>query len=163
MTDENINFIRNCNNIVPYKENILDSAISKLDKFSDIKTPFKHDIVKAYEVNKNFVWIYLDNLIYNHPQWFERLLQQYDIPYTYFNLDKDNYYEVFGWEIAIDSDITHPNQRWSGLDERYNPVKEIAFATPSISSEISRTSCTTASVLDKDDPGGNCITVIKYC
>tara|TARA_B100000424_G_C22921296_1_gene490181 strand:+ start:168 stop:1019 length:852 start_codon:yes stop_codon:yes gene_type:complete len=126
MTDENINFIRNCNNIVPYKENILDSAISKLDKFSDAKTPFKHDIVKAYEVNKKFVWIYLDNMLYNHPQWIERLLQQYDIPYTYFNLDKDNYNEVFGWEIVIDRDITHPNQRWGGLEERYNLVKEIA-------------------------------------
>src|SRR5690606_22324758 len=36
-----------------------------------------------------------------------------------------------------------------------NPVNETAFSTPSIFKEASRTSCTTASVRDKEDPGGS--------
>src|SRR5690606_33601644 len=44
-----------------------------------------------------------------------------------------------------------------------NPVNATAFSTPSTSKAISNTSCMTLSVLVKDDPGGNCTKVIKYC
>lgn len=126
MTEENIHFLRNCNNIVPYKEDILDSAMCKLDKFYEYThTPYKHDVVKAHKENKNYVWIFLDNLIFTSQQYIEQLLQQYNIPYTYFNLDKDNYNEVFGWEIVVDRDVTHPHRRWDD-NEKYNLIKNIA-------------------------------------
>ena len=126
-TEENIQWFRTCNNIVPYKEDILDSAICKLDKFDEFaSTPYKHDVVQAYKENKNFVWIFLDNMIYNSAHYIEGLLKQYNIPYTYFSLDEGDYNNTFGWDIEIkNKELTHPKRDWYD-DEKYNLIKDIA-------------------------------------
>ena len=36
------------------------------------------------------------------------MLNKLDIPYTYFNLDRDNYVDVFGWgDNPLDNKATH--------------------------------------------------------
>tara|TARA_B100001175_G_C19505796_1_gene640786 strand:- start:2474 stop:3271 length:798 start_codon:yes stop_codon:yes gene_type:complete len=126
-TDENIQWFRTCNNIVPYKKDILDSAICKLDKFNEfVSTPYKHDVVKAYKENKNFIWIFLDNMIYNSTNYIEGLLKQYNIPYTYFSLDDDDYNSKFGWDVEIkNKELTHPKIDWHD-EEKYTLIKDIA-------------------------------------
>tara|TARA_B100001175_G_scaffold101596_1_gene86095 strand:+ start:465 stop:1280 length:816 start_codon:yes stop_codon:yes gene_type:complete len=125
-TDENVQWLRTCNNIIPYKTNILDSAICKLDKFNEfVKTSYRHDVVKAYKENKNFVWIFLDNMIYFSSHYVENLLREYNIPYTYFSLDQANYKDTFGWDKEVSRNLTHPKRDWHD-DENYNRIKEIA-------------------------------------
>ena len=114
--DDLVNVLRNSVNIIPYKSNHLDSAVSKLDHFN---TKHGGDLFEVYEKDKNLVWDYLD--------WYQKEIEdiqtkltQRNIPYRMFDLDTDSYPDTFGWQVDVDRKFTHRGDRgvW-GNDSRY--------------------------------------------
>ena len=128
-TGKIISLLRHCRNIVPYKENIIDSMISKLNMFDPPKqsrmyaqmtgrpTHFK-TIVDAYKKDEEIVWGHLDEFI-RQQRNIEQALIDYDIPYEHMNLDTDDY-SRFGCDIILDRKFSHPNFDLSNDDVRHN-------------------------------------------
>lgn len=117
-TPKIISLLKDTTNIVPYKENIIDSIISKLNIFDPPKQSKKYTkqtgrpvffktIIDAYNRDKEIVWRHLDEFI-REQRDIEQALQDYDIPYDYFNLDTDDY-SRFNCKIVLDSKFSHPN------------------------------------------------------
>jgi hypothetical protein len=133
MLDDLTPFLRESMSIVPIKSNKLDRYISKLDGFQDFRPTInisKTNIFETYERDKELVWKYLDS-------WDEeienivRILDDRKIPYTYFDLDKDSYEEVFkGWNNTLPRDYTHRKNCWQEdnpeFEKNYNKIKAIA-------------------------------------
>ena len=117
-TPKIISLLKNTTNIVPYKENIIDSMVSKLNMFDPPKQSkvytrktgrpvvFK-TIIDAYNRDKELVWCHLDDFT-RQQRDIEQALQDYNIPYDYINLDVDDY-SRFGCKIVLDSKYSHPN------------------------------------------------------
>ena len=117
--EDNIKLFQSCINVVPYKSNILDCIVSKLDLYTGAD-----DLLEVYKTNKNIVWNYLDG--YNKEQ--ENvidLLKKYNIPYQMFDLDTDSYKDTFGWEIELPRDHSHRKDSWQNSD-RYDMILDIA-------------------------------------
>ena len=127
-------------NIVPYKTNLLDSVISKLDSFTEAKgmaldwhkmkpTWVKDPIgllYETYENNKRFIWRYLDEY-QTQLNYIIFTLKKNNIPYQMFNLDEDNYEDVYkGWDILLPKNITHLKDSWEGYEENYKKVEMMA-------------------------------------
>lgn len=117
-TDRIISLLKQTTNIIPYKENILDSMISKLNMFNPPKQSKKYTqrtgrpvsfktIVDAYKRDKEIVWNHLDEFI-RQQRNIEQALIDYNIPYDYINLDYDNY-SRFKCNIVLDKKFSHPN------------------------------------------------------
>ena len=115
ISDISLQYVRNSRNIIPYKENTLDSIISKLILFNtkvyNIKsmritgkpTSFK-DVFDAYNKHKEMVWMHVDHIL-NEQKAIEDRLIQLDIPYERFNLDNDDY-SIFNCdEVSFDRDV----------------------------------------------------------
>ncbi len=124
-SDKCIEFIKNSVNIVPYKENHLDSIISKLacfDKALAARRSFKitgkfvvfKDLVDAFVKHRDMVWLHLDDII-NEGYNIEKRLRQYNIEYQYFNLDKDDY-DIFDCQVKLPRTYTHPD--WDLSNEK---------------------------------------------
>lgn len=123
-----LKFLGESRNFVPYKENVLDSMISKLacfDKKLAGKRAFKitgrptvfKDLFDAYKKHKDLVWLHLDDIV-NEGRNIEYRLRELNIPYEYFNLDKDDY-AVFGCTAELPHEYTHPD--WDLTNEKtYN-------------------------------------------
>ena len=128
-TKKIIRLLKNCHNVVPFKENIIDSMISKLNMFDPPKqsrmyaqmtgrpTHFK-TIVDAYKKDAEIVWGHLDEFI-RQQRNIEQALIDYDIPYEHMNLDTDDY-SRFGCDIMLDRKFSHPNFDLSNDDVRHN-------------------------------------------
>ena len=112
--------LRESVNIIPYKSNQLDSAISKLDHFNNVE---KANLFEVYKTDKNRVWRYLDWYREEVDNTIDKL-SQHNLPYTLFDLDTDSYPETFGWEVDVDRKFSHRGVAWN--HENYNRVKEIA-------------------------------------
>ena len=99
---------RDHHHIIPYKENLLDSIATKLDKVGHLGYHlWGCDMMDLYKNRKNELWAYLDTFS-NHIKRVKNILDDLDIPYTNFNLDRDNYVDVFGWENhPFDRKMTH--------------------------------------------------------
>ena len=117
-TPKIISLLKNTINIVPYKENIIDSMISKLNMFDPPKQSkiytkrtgrpvFFKTIIDAYKRDKEIVWNHLDEFT-RQQRDIEQALQDYNIPYDYMNLDDDDY-SRFGCKIVLDRKWSHPN------------------------------------------------------
>tara|TARA_B100000214_G_scaffold375269_1_gene360907 strand:+ start:146 stop:1108 length:963 start_codon:yes stop_codon:yes gene_type:complete len=128
-TDKIISLLRDCRNIVPYKENIIDSMISKLNMFDPPKQSRKYaqmtgrpsyfkSIVDAYKKDAEIVWCHLDEFT-RQQRDIEQALIDYDIPYEHMNLDTDDY-SRFGCDIVLDKKFSHPNFDLSNDDVRHN-------------------------------------------
>ena len=124
-SDKCIEFIKNSVNIVPYKENHLDSIISKLacfDKGLAARRSFKitgkfvvfKDLVDAFVKHREMVWLHLDDIM-NEGYNIEKRLRQYNIEYQYFNLDKDDY-DIFDCQVNLPRTYTHPD--WDLSNEK---------------------------------------------
>ena len=86
-----IEHFRKCNNIVTYKEDVLDMCISRLNLF-ETKETNKYmntnvkDIEDAYNTNKSLVFTHLDFFIKKNRD-VEVKLRENNIPYEYLELD----------------------------------------------------------------------------
>ena len=132
-------------NVVPYKTNLLDSVISKLDTFTDSQAvPYpthryidhrthvydkvtgetikKGTIYELYKHNKPFLWQYLDSY-QTHLNDIISIMRQHNIPITMFNLDEDRYEDIFpDWNVVLPKDTTHFKKVWGGYEENYKEV-----------------------------------------
>ena len=118
-------------NLVPFKSDHLDNYISKLDGFANFipEIHYGGNLLEIYEKDKEFVWKWLD-------QWNIKLKETVDklrerkIPFTYFDLDKDSYKDVFkGWDYELPRNFTHRKKFWmtgENFESRYYKVKSIA-------------------------------------
>ena len=117
-TPKIISLLKNTTNIVPYKVDIIDSMISKLNMFDPPKQSKKYtkqtgrpvcfrSIIDAYNRDKEIVWSHLDEFT-REQRDIEQALQDYDIPYDHFNLDTDDY-SRFNCKIVTDRKYSHPN------------------------------------------------------
>ena len=89
-------------NIVPYKEDLIDCFASKL------KRAKKRNVLVTYREDKNIIWRHLDGIVRNLRR-IEKYLQHNGIEPIYFNMDRDDYKEVFGFDNdKISRDSTHP-------------------------------------------------------
>tara|TARA_B100000131_G_scaffold307911_1_gene336649 strand:- start:802 stop:1758 length:957 start_codon:yes stop_codon:yes gene_type:complete len=97
-------------NILPYKENLIDCFASKLKRAKIIKE------------DKNVIWRHLDGFVRNFRK-LEKYLQHKGIEITYFNMDTDDYKEIFGFDYDIPRDTTHPGN-YPERDEYEKVAKE---------------------------------------
>ena len=117
--------LQSSNNIVPYKSNILDSIISKLDSFGDNTFgAYEETLFEMYDKDKNILWDFLDSYQIELNNIIKTLIE-YNIPYQMFDLDNDSYKDVFGWDIDLPRDYTHKKNSWQD-NERYATIVKIA-------------------------------------
>lgn len=98
-------------NVIPYKENLEDSFICKLNIIKDIEKYSKMQIFSKL------------NQIVISSRKLELLLKDADINYEYFNLDVDSY-EKLGIKEKLDRKWSHYSS-WAGLN-RYEYLKDLA-------------------------------------
>ena len=117
-TDRIISLLKQTTNIIPYKENIIDSITMKLNMFNPPKQSKKYTqrtsrpvlfktIVDAYKRDKEIVWNHLDEFT-RQQRDIEQALIDYNIPYDYLNLDHDDY-SRFKCDIVLDKKFSHGN------------------------------------------------------
>ena len=107
-----INIYKSRKNVIPYKEDLIDCFTSKLNM------PSKYDVLVEYKKDKRNVWSYLDGVVRNIRK-IEKYLQHNGIEPIYFNLDRDDYKEVFGFEKdGIPRTNTHSSLRKGDYPER---------------------------------------------
>ena len=132
-----ISLLKNTINIVPYKEDIIDSMISKLNMFDPPKQSKKYTkisnrpvffktIIDAYKKDKEIVWRHLDDFT-RQQRDVEQALQDYDIPYDYLNLDQDDY-SRFSCKIILNKKYSHPNfdRNNPDVEQKYMMLEDIA-------------------------------------
>ena len=89
-------------NIVPYKENLIDCFASKLKRYN------KRNLIETYKKDKRVIFKHLDGVVKNLRR-IERYMTHKGIEPVYFNMDRDDYKEVFGFEKNdLPRDATHP-------------------------------------------------------
>ena len=89
-------------NIVPYKEDLIDCFASKLKRYK------KRNIIETYKKDKRVIFKHLDGVVKNLRR-IEKYMTHRGIEPVYFNLDRDDYKEVFGFEKNnLPRDTTHP-------------------------------------------------------
>ena len=136
-TDKIISILKKTTNIVPYKENIIDSLISKLNMFEPPKQSRRYSkrtgrpilfktIIDAYNIDKSIVWSHLDEFT-KQQRDIEEILQEYKIPYDYLNLDTDNY-SRFKLKIILPKNYSHPNFDLDNeqINHKHNLLKNMA-------------------------------------
>ena len=137
-TPKIIKLLKQTDNVIPYKENIIDSMVSKLNMFDPLKQSRKYtqrtgrpilfkSIIDAYNRDKDTVWSHLDEFT-RQQRDIEQALQDYNIPYDYFNLDQDDY-SRYGCDLVLDRKFTHPNFDLSNAEtkHRHDLLTDIAF------------------------------------
>ena len=99
-------------NVIPYKENLIDCFTSKLNM------PSKYDVLVEYKKDKRNVWSYLDGVVRGIRR-IKKHLHHHGIEPIYFNLDRDDYKEFFGFEKdGIPRTNTHSSLRKGDYPER---------------------------------------------
>ncbi len=98
-------------NIIPYKEDIIDCLASKLKRFSNkhvLERMSTEDISDISKIDKSVVWNYFDNIVKNlrRIEWY---FQERGLEPIYFNMDRDDYKEFFGFDNnSLPRTATHP-------------------------------------------------------
>ena len=107
-----INIYKSRKNVIPYKEDLIDCFTNKLNM------PSKYDVLEEYKKDKRNVWSYLDGVV-RYQRRVEKYLQDNNIDPVYFNLDRDDYKETFGFEkVDIPRTNTHSGLRKGEYPER---------------------------------------------
>jgi len=89
-------------NIVPYKEDLIDCFASKLKRYR------KRNVVEQYKKDKRLIFKHLDGVVRNLRR-IEKYMVHRGIEPVYFNMDRDDYGEVFGFENnSLPRTATHP-------------------------------------------------------
>ena len=113
-------YLRTCRNIIPYKSNIHNSIVEKLDGFGDFeRSKYNTDVYLAYKHDTQLVWDYITKWVVDKGRQREKKLRKYNIPYEYFNLDEDRYCDVFGGEHELPLNMTASTVT-EDQKERYN-------------------------------------------
>jgi len=113
--------LRKSVNVIPYKSDLIDSFVSKMDGFVNFReSEYGNDLIEVYNEDRNRVWRWLDSF-HEDDEKIKRRLKSYDIPYVMFDLDQDSYTDFFGWELDLDRKYSH-----RGASERYEKIVEIA-------------------------------------
>lgn len=128
--DISTSYIMDCINLVPYKTDIIDTLIHKLNIF-DIKKQstkytkltgrpvFFRTIEDAYKRDKEIVWGHLDGIIGGQRDIEQKLIDK-NIPYQYFNLDEETY-SIFDCPISVPNDFTsgkfEKNENWHKIHD----------------------------------------------
>jgi len=98
-------------NVIPYKENLIDCFASKLKRFSHKHVLQVHKTENAailYKIDKGILWKYLDTVV-KQVRRIELYFKKNDIEPVYFNMDRDDYKETFGFEKnKLPRTSTHP-------------------------------------------------------
>ena len=97
-------------NILPYKEDLIDCFASKLKR------------ANSKGKDKDTIWRHLDGFVRNFRK-LEKYLQYKGIEITYFNMDRDDYKETFGFNHDMPRDKTHPGN-YPERDEYEKLAKE---------------------------------------
>tara|TARA_Y100001963_G_C6776991_1_gene447842 strand:+ start:474 stop:1496 length:1023 start_codon:yes stop_codon:yes gene_type:complete len=148
--DKCISILKKSNNVIPYKENLVDSISAKLAMFdpkamhekiyqeTGKRIRIRH-VVDAHKRCKEIVWYHIDTF-FKQQRNMEKALIDLNIPYEYFNMDTDNYLDFFNLKEDIKlKKYTHPTvstevekenvaSRWkllNGIAEDY--IKEKNF------------------------------------
>lgn len=108
-----IDAMKDFTHIVPYKSNIVDSLISKLNI---LNTPRYDNLIDWYNNDVNDVWNSLDAYTLESRN-IEKSLQFYNINYEYFDLDEDKY-QSLGFE-----QVPPPSSTNSKLDTETKEYK----------------------------------------
>ena len=120
-------YLKGCDNIIPYKSNILDTVTTKLDKMGHLGFELnKNNVLDVYNDNKEKLWSYVDRF-FDFITNMKNILESNNIPYRMFDLDNDDYKDTFGWEnYPIDRNLSHPkqiiyndlqNEKWKVLED----------------------------------------------
>mgnify|MGYP001168149988 CR=1 FL=1 len=93
--DPFIHHFKTCRNIVPYKTNILDITIARINLFESRQTNKTFNVniknvEEAYYLDKNLVWTHLDDFVRNNRNVEQKLVDN-NIPYEYLDLDNHDY------------------------------------------------------------------------
>tara|TARA_B100000927_G_scaffold266065_1_gene239190 strand:+ start:701 stop:1456 length:756 start_codon:yes stop_codon:yes gene_type:complete len=111
-------YIKECTNLVPYKTDLIDTLIHKLNIF-DIKKQSRRYVERtgrpkyfqtiqdAYNTDKNIVWGHLDNIIGEQRDIEQKLIDK-NIPYQHFCLDGQSY-SIFDLDVSVSNDLTSGN------------------------------------------------------
>ena len=111
-------------NVVPYKEDLIDCFASKLKRIK------KFDVMTRYKEDKKLIWRHLDGVVRNIRR-IEKYLQHNDIEPVYFNMDRDDYKETFGFEKNdLPRNATHPGdyperKQFEALAKEYVTVRDM--------------------------------------
>ena len=121
----NIVLFQSTINVIPYKTNLTDSAISKLDKFgTHRKQEYGNKLLDVYNMDKKRVWDFLDCYLHDIDDTI-KLCQSNDVPYTMFNLDEDSYEDTFRWGKIQYRDLSHHKDVWQNR-EKYDIIENMA-------------------------------------
>lgn len=136
-TNKIVSILKKTTNIVPYKEDIIDSLISKLNMFEPPKHSRRYTkrtgkpvlfktIIDAYNRDKDIVWSHLDEFL-KQQRDIEEILQEYKIPYDYLNLDTDDY-SRFKLKTILPRKYSHPNFDLDNVEinHRHDILKDLA-------------------------------------
>ena len=106
-----LNIYRSRKNVIPYKEDLVDCFASKLKRYSNKHVYHKYNTEDAsviYKLDKTLLWIYLDTVV-QQVRRIERYFKHNNIEAFYFNMDRDNYKDVFGFDKDnLERTATHP-------------------------------------------------------
>ena len=96
---------------------MIDCFASKLKRYQ------KGDVASKYKEDKRLIWSYLDGVVKNLRR-IEKYMTHRGIEPVYFNMDRDSYKEVFGFEKNdLPRDATHPGD-YSEREEFETLAKE---------------------------------------
>ena len=108
---------RSRKNVIPYKEDLIDCFASKLKRFSHKHVLHVHKTENAailYKIDKGILWKYLDTVV-KQIRRIELYFKKNDLEPVYFNMDRDDYKDVFGFsKNNLKRTHTHPGD----YDER---------------------------------------------
>ena len=111
-------------NVLPYKENLIDCFASKLKRIK------KFDVMTRYKQDKRLIWRHLDGIVRNLRR-IEKYMQHNGIEPVYFNMDRDDYGEVFGFENnSLPRTNTHPGdyperEQFEALAKEYVTIRSM--------------------------------------
>jgi hypothetical protein len=89
-------------NVVPYKEDLIDCFASKLKRYK------KRNVIETYKKDKRVVFKHLDGVVKNLRR-IEKYMIHRGIEPVYFNMDRDDYKDVFEFEKNdLPRTATHP-------------------------------------------------------
>ena len=106
-----LNLYKSRKNIIPYKEDIIDCLASKLKRFSNkhvLQRLNTENMLTISKIDKGIIWNYFDGIVRNlrRIEWY---FQKRGLEPVYFNMDRDDYEETFGFDSTkLPRTATHP-------------------------------------------------------
>ena len=123
-------------NIVPYKSNLVDSALNAIDMYADDKNGVTENLcLQWYRTDKQQLWNYLEKMVFTNYQVIPKMLEDNGVKFEYFDMDKDCYKKTFMVEREFSGfrnmsyhyiNQIKQSKNKKAARKRYSEVKEIA-------------------------------------